>query len=118
MSYIQTKRNRVYLSKPLPTDTVVATYLHGTFGPRHLLCVQPIANYQRSINWALRMADYMAGPIDLMTYESEEALYHAHLMADASMWAHAGEDPAVRQQGRELLMSLADWSVIKARRLQ
>ncbi|WP_343115449.1 hypothetical protein [Ostreiculturibacter nitratireducens] len=118
MSYIETERNRVHVGRPLATDTVVATFLHGSTGPRRLLCIQPIANYQRAINWALSMADYMAGPIELLPYESEEALEHAHLMAEAQSLTFTATDPEVRREARELFMSLADWSVIRERRKQ
>ncbi|MBV7409629.1 hypothetical protein [Maritimibacter sp. DP1N21-5] len=118
MSYIETKRNQVHVGRPLATDTVVATFLHGSTGPRRLLCVQPLANYQRAVNWALSMADYMAGPIELLPYESEEALQHALFMSEVHHLTFASDDPEVRLEARELFLSLADWPTIRERRKQ
>ena len=116
--FIETQRNQVHFGRPLATDTVVATFLHGTYGPRRLLCIQPIANHQRAINWALSMADYMQGPINVETYESEEALQHAIFVSEVHNLTFASDDPEVRREARELFLSLADWPVIRERRKQ
>lgn len=117
MSFIETRRNRVYVARPLPTDTVVATYLYGSERGRYILKVQPLAHYQAAIDWAISMADYMAGPIELVPYESEEALHHAHLVAQAQALTYSAKDPEVRREAGELFMSLADWRTIRERRL-
>ncbi|MDJ1007697.1 MAG: hypothetical protein QNJ13_07695 [Paracoccaceae bacterium] len=116
--FIETQRNRVYLDRPLPTDTVVATYINFVAGRGYLLCVQPIEQHQQAIDWALSMADYMQGPIVVRSCESEEWLHYTHLYCDMSELAFASADPEVRREAFEVLTSLADWEPIKHRRLQ
>lgn len=118
MSYIQTARNRVYVGKPLPTDTVVVIYLNRDGERPHLFCVQPVSEHRAAVEWALSMADFMQGPITVTTCESEEWLHHSRLRCDMHEIAFAGADPEVRQDAFEVLTSLADWNTIRERRLQ
>jgi hypothetical protein len=117
MPMIPTGCNYVIVGRPSATDTVVATYLPSPRGRRRLL-TQPIAEMNEAVKWALSMAEYMAGPIEVIPYESEEALDYAHLAADAHMFAFAGQTPEVRAQGRDILMNLDSWENIRARRQQ
>ncbi|WP_347313500.1 hypothetical protein [Defluviimonas sp. SAOS-178_SWC] len=64
------------------------------------------------------MADYMAGPIELLPYESEEALHHAIFMSEVHNLTFASDDPEVRREAREPFLSLADWPTIRERRNQ
>lgn len=117
MPMIPTGCNHVIVGRPSATDTVVATYLPSPRGRRRLL-VRPIAEMDEAVKWALSMSEYMAGPIEVIPYESEEALDYAHFAADAHQFAFAGHNPEVRAQGHDILKNLDSWENIRARRQQ
>lgn len=82
------------------------------------MLVRPIAEMDEAVKWALSMSEYMAGPIEVIPYESEEALDYAHFAADAHQFAFAGQTPEVRAQGHDILRNLDSWESIRARRQQ
>ena len=117
MPMIPTGCNHVIVGRPSTTDTVVATYLPSPRGRRRLL-VRPIAEMDEAVKWALSMSEYMAGPIEVIPYESEEALDYARFAADAHQFAFAGHTREVREQGHDILRNLDSWENIRARRQQ
>ncbi|SIQ75445.1 hypothetical protein SAMN05880590_10715 [Rhizobium sp. RU35A] len=76
MTIIPTRRNTVYAYDPLPEDTradvtLVGKDMNGK-PVRHLLLTQTIDKYQDAIRWAVEMADFMEGPIEIVTMTEAE----------------------------------------------
>lgn len=115
MPMIPTGCNHVIVGRPSATDTVVAVFLPSPRG-RWRSSVRPIAEIDEAVKWALSMSEYMAGPIEVIPFESEEALDYAHFAADAHQFAFAGHTPEVRAQGHDILKNLDSWENIRARR--
>ena len=117
MPMIPTGCNHVIVGRLSATDTVVAVFLPSPRG-RWRSSVRPIAEMDEAVKWALSMSECMTGPIEVIPYESEEALDYAQFAADAHMFAFAGHTPEVRAQGHDILSSLDSWENIRARRRQ
>ncbi|MBL4917083.1 hypothetical protein [Szabonella alba] len=71
MAILKTDRNTVYAYEPLPEDSFVQTYL-GTPEGRKLLTTCPVADYRAAVGWAVRMADRMAYPVELVPMTAGE----------------------------------------------
>lgn len=117
MPMIPTGCNYVIVGRPSATDTVVAVFLPSPRG-RWRSSVRPIEEMNEAVQFAFAMAEYMAGPIEVIPYESEEALDYAQFAADAHMFAFAGHTPEVRAAGHDILRNLDSWENIRARRQQ
>ncbi|TAN52559.1 MAG: hypothetical protein EPN26_07840 [Rhodospirillales bacterium] len=69
MPTVYTERNYVMVGNALPDDRFVAIFIHLE-GGRHLLTTQPIDRMPSALRWAMEMADYMAGPIEVLPIKS------------------------------------------------
>lgn len=73
MSVIKTKRNFVCAYEPLAEDRFVDTWIGGE-PHRYRLLTQPIHEYSDAVAFAVRMADQMAWPIEVIPITSGEYL--------------------------------------------
>jgi len=106
MPVIHTKRNYIMVGRALPEDRYVATYIMPQHSGRYLLTTQPIDRLASAVRWALDMADYMAGPIELVPIRSEDELLHQIVVATGFEGIHARTDPDEQRAGRDLLAKL------------
>jgi len=107
MSVKHTKRNYVMIGKPRPQDRFFILYISVPTGQVDL-GVLPIEQYQSSIDWAISMADYMAGPIGLLPIESDDAQMRALVIANACMGIHVSKDPEVQRMAKQLLVDMGE----------
>lgn len=105
MPVIHTQRNYIMVGKALPDDRFVATFIHRD-GGRSLLTTQPIDRLPSAIRWAMEMADYMAGPIEVLPIPSEDELLRQIVVAIGFEGLHYDKDPAMQREGRDLLAKL------------
>lgn len=105
MPTIHTQRNYIMVGKALPDDRFVATFIHRD-GGRSLLTTQPIDRLPSAIRWAMEMADYMAGPIEVLPIPSEDELLRQIVVAIGFEGLHYDKDPAMQREGRDLLAKL------------
>ncbi len=83
MSVIKTKKRKVVghmlpinfvcAHEPLPQDSFVETYLTFPDGQR-LFVTQTIDQYQAAVDWAVKMVDQMAWPIEVVPITMSEYL--------------------------------------------
>jgi hypothetical protein len=106
MPAIYTRRNHVMVGKVLPEDRFVATYIMPKDSGRYLLTVQPIDRLASAVRWALDMADYMAGPIEVLTIASEDDLMKQLVTVTAFGGMHGCTDAAVQAQARDVLVNM------------
>jgi hypothetical protein len=105
MPTIHTNRNYIMVGNALPDDRYVATFIHRE-GGRHLLTTQPIDRMPSALRWAMEMADYMAGPIEVLPIKSEDELLRQIVVAIGFEGIHAQTDPAMQRDGRDILTKL------------
>ena len=105
MPTLYTSRNYVSVGRALPGDRHVATYIMPQFRGRMLLSIQPIEQMPSAIRWAMDMADYMAGPLEVLPVKSEDDLWREIITAVSfeGLWR---DDPADQRAGRDLLIKL------------
>jgi hypothetical protein len=106
MPMICTRRNYVMVGNPQPGDHCVATFVHPEFGGRKLLTTQPIERFQLAVQWALDMADCMAGPLEVVSLESEDEFWRQLITATGFEGLHWDKPPEEQQAGRDLLVSI------------
>lgn len=106
MPTIYTQRNYITVGRALPEDRFVATYIMPQHSGRFLLCTQPIDRLPSAIRWAMDMADYMAGPIDVLPIKSEDELLRQIAIATGFEGVNARTDPDEQRAGRDLLTAL------------
>jgi len=104
MPTFYTHRNYVSVGRALPGDRHVATYITAQ-GGRTLLTTQPIEQMASAVRWAMEMADYMAGPLEVLAFKSEDDLFREIITAVGfeGLWR---TDPADQRAGRDLLIKL------------
>ncbi|SMF85662.1 hypothetical protein SAMN06265365_1704 [Tistlia consotensis] len=105
MPMIHTNRNYIMVGKAFPEDRFVATYIMRD-GGRFLLTTQPIDRLASAVRWALNMADYMAGPIEVLPIKSEDELLRQIVVAVGFEGIHAQTDPAMQREAHDLLTKL------------
>jgi len=105
MPTIYTERNYVMVGTALADDRFVATFIHRE-GGRHLLTTQHIDRMPSALRWAMEMADYMAGPIEVLPIKSEDELLRQIVVAIGFEGLHGDKDPAMQHEGREVLAKL------------
>jgi hypothetical protein len=67
MSIIKTERSHVYAYEPLPRDSWVETLIGGK-----RMAMQPIAQYQAAVDWAVSMADQFDPPIHIVPIDAND----------------------------------------------
>lgn len=76
MAIIHTKRNFICAYEALPEDSIIEIFLVGLDmdgnAVRRRLLTQPIGAYPQALEWALKMADMMASPVEIVTFTTEE----------------------------------------------
>jgi len=105
MPTIHTSRNYIMVGNALPDDRYVATFIHRA-GGRHLLTTQPIDRMPSALRWAMEMADYMAGPIEVLPIKSEDELLRQIVVAIGFEGIHTQTDQAMQREGRDVLAKL------------
>lgn len=105
MPTIYTKRNYIMVGTALADDRFVATFIHRE-GARHLLTTQPIDRMPSALRWAMEMADYMAGPIEVLPIKSEDELLRQIVVAVGFEGIYAQTDPAMQREGCDVLAKL------------
>lgn len=106
MPAIYTTRNYVMVGKALPGDRYVATFIHPPHERRFLLTMEPIERLPSAIRWAMDMADYMVGPIEVLPMQSDADEYFRQLAVAIGFEGVAQTEPDIQRQGRELLLQL------------
>lgn len=105
MPMIHTQRNYVMVGRALSGDRYVATYIMRD-GGRFLLTTQPIDRLSSAIRWAMDMADYMAGPIEVLPITSEEDLLREVVIATGFEGVNARTDPDEQREASDLLTKI------------
>ena len=106
MPAIYTRRNYVMVGRALPTDHCIATFIHPKFGGRRLLTTQPLEHFRAAVQWALDMADCMAGPLEVVPIKSEDDFWRQLCIATGFEGASDWQDPAKQRLGRDLLIKM------------
>lgn len=106
MPMIHTKRNYVMVGRASPDDQYVATYIMPQNEGRYLLTTQPIEQFETAVRWAMEMADFMAGPIEVLPIRSPDDLVRQIVEATGFEGVHAYSDLELQRAGRDLLVSI------------
>lgn len=113
MPMIPTGRTYVMVGRPLPHDTVVAVFMPTPGLGHRLHSVQPVAHFNEAVRFALSMVEYMIGPIEVLPYESAEALDYAMFASNLHELAYAAKDEAVRAEATSMMARLLRWSDVR-----
>ncbi|WP_281302214.1 MULTISPECIES: hypothetical protein [unclassified Iodidimonas] len=106
MPMINTERNYVMFSNPLPGDRCVAVFILPPYGPRRMLTAEPIERFDTALSWAVRMADYMAHPIAIDTMPSRDDYFKRLAIATGFEGFLGRTDFDERLAGLDLLTSI------------
>lgn len=106
MPMINTERNCVMFSNPLPGDRCVAVFISPPNSSRIMLTAEPIERFYAALRWALYMADYMAHPIEIDTMPSRDDYFKRLAVATGFEGINARTEHDERRAGLDLLVSM------------